>query len=78
MPGSDNSYLQHLGNVAMEVVAAHQAIALGDLDLAVQCAMLHDSIEDQSVSYEQLPVVESQLVKAGARIALVLNQALAK
>ena len=78
MPGSENSYLQHLGNVTMEIVAAHQAMPLSDLDLAIQCAMLHDTIEDQSVSYEQLSVVESQLVKAGAQIALVLNQALAK
>lgn len=63
MPGSENSYLQHLGNVTMEIVAAHQAMPLSDFDLAVQCAMLHDTIEDQGVSYEQL------LSLFGARVA---------
>lgn len=54
MPGSDNSYLQHLGSVSMEILAAHQNIPLANLDLAVMCAMLHDTIEDQGVSYEEL------------------------
>jgi GTP diphosphokinase / guanosine-3',5'-bis(diphosphate) 3'-diphosphatase len=54
MPGSSHSYLQHLGAVTMEILSAHQTLSVDDLDLAVKCAMLHDTIEDQGVSYEEL------------------------
>ena len=55
MPGSELPYIVHLGNVAMEIMAAiSRNCAVDDPDLAVQCALLHDVIEDTGVSYAQL------------------------
>ncbi len=55
VPGTDWPYLTHIGNVAMEVMSA---LALSpDIrqpDLALQCALLHDSLEDTAATYEQL------------------------
>lgn len=53
-PGTEHPYLKHLGMVAMEVLSAHATAAIDDLALAVQCAILHDSIEDQAVSHADL------------------------
>jgi (p)ppGpp synthase/HD superfamily hydrolase len=55
MPGSDIPYINHIGLVAMEVMSA---IAVSDNtnnpDLLVQCALLHDSIEDTDTCYEDI------------------------
>lgn len=52
VPGTELPYIAHVGTVAMEVMCA---IAQGrpaiDPDLAVQCALLHDVIEDTPASY---------------------------
>jgi (p)ppGpp synthase/HD superfamily hydrolase len=50
VPGTDLPYLMHLASVAMETIAGCAADAAIDADLAVQCALLHDSIEDAGVS----------------------------
>ena len=54
-PGTDIPYINHIGLVAMEVMAA---IANGEEiknpDLLVQCALLHDTIEDTSITYEDI------------------------
>jgi guanosine-3',5'-bis(diphosphate) 3'-pyrophosphohydrolase len=47
-------YIVHPVMVAMEVVTALRAEPGRDEDLAVQCALLHDVIEDTPVTYEQL------------------------
>jgi (p)ppGpp synthase/HD superfamily hydrolase len=52
--GSDLPYVVHVAMVAMEVIAAVQAEDGLDVDLAVQCALLHDVIEDAGKSYEDL------------------------
>lgn len=65
MPGSECPYLQHLGHVAMEILQAHQYQALPDLNLAMMCAILHDSIEDQGVSHDLLVQKFSQAVADG-------------
>lgn len=54
VPGTDLPYLKHLGMVAMEIFSAHAVAPVGDLGLAVRCAILHDTIEDQSVRHEEL------------------------
>jgi len=54
VPGSDLPYLLHLNLVSMEILAALVAETGCDGDLAVQCALLHDAIEDTDTSYEQL------------------------
>lgn len=45
--GSDLPYLFHVGAVMMELLAAHNALPIEDIDLAVMCAALHDCMEDQ-------------------------------
>ncbi len=47
IPGTDLPYLKHLAMVTFEIFAAHAAEPIGDLRLAVVCAILHDSVEDQ-------------------------------
>ena len=56
VPGSVMSYVVHFTNVAMEV--ANALIISADTSLnanfAIQCALLHDTIEDTTVSYEDI------------------------
>ena len=54
VPGSDLPYVVHVAMVAMEIIAALQIEDGLDADLAVQCALLHDFIEDAGKSYEDL------------------------
>ncbi|MGE0205779.1 MAG: HD domain-containing protein [Hyphomicrobiaceae bacterium] len=54
VPGGAANYLAHLGAVTMEILAAHLVEPLEDLDLAVQCAILHDTIEDQGITHAVL------------------------
>lgn len=63
VPGTDLPYVVHLSNVAMEIIIAAFHSTDFDLDFAVQVALLHDTIEDTSTSFEEL---ES---KFGVRIA---------
>lgn len=56
VPGSDLPYVVHVTMVAMEVIAALTHEDDLDGDLAVQCALLHDVIEDAGKSYEKLAV----------------------
>jgi len=55
VPGTDIPYINHVGLVAMEAMAA---IAYGEdiknPDLLVQCALLHDTIEDTSATYDEI------------------------
>lgn len=53
-PGTDLPYVIHVTMVAMEVIAALAHEDGLDGDLAVQCALLHDVIEDAGISYERL------------------------
>lgn len=72
LPSSDITYVVHLSNVAMEVIMAHKSGA-GDpgetfnLELAVSGALLHDTLEDTAVSFEDLEKF------AGARAAAVVS-----
>lgn len=45
-------YLTHVGSVAVELIWALQATPDADGDLAVQCAVLHDIIEDTDATYD--------------------------
>ena len=54
VPGSELPYVVHVAMVAMEVIAALQIEGGVDGDLSVQCALLHDVIEDAGRSYEDL------------------------
>lgn len=54
VPGTDIPYLMHFSMVAMEVIAALEKESALDGNLAVQCALLHDTIEDTYITYDRL------------------------
>lgn len=70
-------YILHLGSVAMETLGALREEPVFDEDLAVQCALLHDTLEDTDARYDD---VEREFGEAVARgvLALTKNAALPK
>lgn len=52
--GSQNPYVVHLSNVAMEVFMAAEHTPDFNLSLAIQAALLHDTIEDTGTKREEL------------------------
>jgi len=50
VPGTGLPYLKHLGMVTFEIFAAHAIEPIDNLRLAILCAILHDSVEDQNAS----------------------------
>ncbi len=71
VPGTDFSYIMHLSFVSMEVIAALGVERGRDGNLAVQCALLHDVIEDTAITYEQ---VETKFGKEVAQGVLALSK----
>lgn len=65
VPGSDFPYVVHVVMVAIKVIGALQAEDGIGGDLAVQCALLHDVIEDAGKSYEDLDKVFGKEVAGG-------------
>jgi (p)ppGpp synthase/HD superfamily hydrolase len=55
VPGSNLPYINHIGLVAMEAIAAiaHGA-HIEKPNLLVVCALLHDTIEDTSTTYDEI------------------------
>ncbi len=53
-PGTDLPYLCHVVLVAQEVMAALAVEDHEDGDLALRCALLHDTIEDTAVTHGEL------------------------
>jgi (p)ppGpp synthase/HD superfamily hydrolase len=76
-PSTELPYLMHLNLVSMEILAALSAESGRDGDLAVQCALLHDTIEDTDTSYEQIESMFGIRVADGVA-ALSKNPALEK
>lgn len=72
MPGGDTPYVVHLCQVAMEVMAWPEAD-----DLAVCCALLHDTIEDTAVTYHQVVEAFGEQTAQGV-LALTKNADLPK
>ena len=58
-------YVNHPASVAMEVIHALAQHPEFDGNLAVQCALLHDTLEDTAVTYAQLCEHFGQLVADG-------------
>jgi (p)ppGpp synthase/HD superfamily hydrolase len=77
IPGSDLPYAIHLTNVCMEIMAAICAGEVENPDLAVQCALLHDSIEDTGLSFEEIKMNFGQDVADGI-LALTKNGSIEK
>ncbi len=55
--GSENPYVVHLSNVAMELFAAASHTPGFDLKFAIQTALLHDTIEDTATTKAELEKV---------------------
>ncbi|GAA4152264.1 HD domain-containing protein [Chryseobacterium ginsenosidimutans] len=77
IPGSNLPYVVHLSNVAMEILVASQKSEHFDIEFAVQVALLHDTLEDTDVTFEEL---ENEFGKpvADAVLALTKNDDLQK
>ena len=72
VPGSDIPYINHIGLVAMEATAAiANNPKIGDPNLMIACALLHDSIEDTSTTYDD---VSSEFGKEIADGVLALSK----
>jgi guanosine-3',5'-bis(diphosphate) 3'-pyrophosphohydrolase len=54
VPGTNLPYIVHLCNVSMEIFMAAGNTSNFNLAFAVQVALLHDTIEDTSVNYEEI------------------------
>jgi (p)ppGpp synthase/HD superfamily hydrolase len=54
MLGHELPYLVHLVSVACEVIAALPSTKLADPDLAVSCALLHDTVEDTATTPDEI------------------------
>lgn len=66
-PGTDLPYILHVGLVAMEVIATLAAESGRDADLAVHCALLHDTLEDTDTGYQELADRFGRRVADGVR-----------
>lgn len=54
IPGTSLPYVVHLSNVAMEILIASQNSFNFNLNFAIQIALLHDTLEDTSTTFEEL------------------------
>jgi len=77
VPDSDLPYLLHVTSVAGEVIAALPATPGADADLAVLCALLHDTIEDTATTRAEIEERFGAAVAEGVQ-ALTKDAALAK
>jgi len=73
VPSSELPYLTHIGLVLMEVMAVGDSIE--DIELALSCAILHDTIEDTQVCYEDIVASFSKEIADGV-LALTKNSTL--
>jgi (p)ppGpp synthase/HD superfamily hydrolase len=64
-PDTGLPYLMHITFVAMETIAALEVEPCKDPDLAVQCALLHDVVEDTKVSKGKVKQVFGEEVADG-------------
>ena len=77
MPDDDLPYLVHVSLVTAEVIAALRVENGHDETLAVQCALLHDVLEDTPVTYEGVEAAFGAGVAPGV-LALSKDGRLAK
>ncbi len=66
VPGTPLPYINHVGTVAMEIISAiARDEAVENPDLAVQCALLHDVVEDTATAVAQIGEEFGELVAKG-------------
>jgi|LNFM01.1.fsa_nt_gb (p)ppGpp synthase/HD superfamily hydrolase len=71
VPGSERPYVTHPVEVAAELCAALWLSPVEQPDLAVQCALLHDTVEDTAVRIEE---IEARFGGAVARGVAALSK----
>ena len=77
VPSSELPYVTHVGAVAMEVLATLALEDFAEPDLAVACALLHDTVEDTETTPEQIATEFGPAIAAGVS-ALSKDDALPK
>ncbi len=77
IPGTNLPYVVHLSNVAIEIMTAYQYAADFELDFALKLALLHDTLEDTSATFDEIATVFGVDVAHGVS-ALTKNEALPK
>jgi (p)ppGpp synthase/HD superfamily hydrolase len=77
LPDSTLPYVVHLADVAMEVMTAVAGDASVDANLAVLCALLHDTVEDAGVTADDLRARFGEAVTRGV-LALTKDATLPK
>lgn len=77
VPGSELPYVVHVTSVAAEVIATLATTRLDEPDVAIECALLHDTIEDTGVTFAELENTFGTAVAEGVQ-ALSKNPALPK
>src|SRR4051794_24188070 len=76
MTGSELPYLVHVTSVAGEVLAALEPELDGDL--AVQCALLHDTLEDTATTFDELAAAFGRAVADGVLALSKVDDAIPK
>lgn len=66
-PGKDWPYLVHVVTVTAELIAALPQLHLDDPDLAVTCAILHDTIEDTDATHDEVALAFGKAVADGVQ-----------
>ena len=69
-------YLAHIVSVATEIIAAPSEFKSDELDLAISCALLHDTIEDTHTLFEEIESEFGEQVAHGVA-ALTKDKSLA-
>lgn len=77
IPGTNLPYVVHLSNVAMELLVAAPHSTHFDLNLAIQVALLHDTLEDTSTTIDELTEQFGHEI-SNAVLALTKNKHLPK
>lgn len=75
--GEKIEYINHIGSVVFEIMNAAKNTSDFNAELAIKCALLHDTIEDTDFSTEDLEKEYGQQVQAGV-LALTKNTTLEK
>jgi len=77
VPGKELPYIIHPVSVCMEIMAAITVEGMRNPDLAVQCALLHDTVEDTDTTLNDINSLFGREVAAGVG-ALTKNRELPK
>ncbi|HAS46146.1 MAG TPA: bifunctional (p)ppGpp synthetase/guanosine-3',5'-bis(diphosphate) 3'-pyrophosphohydrolase [Microscillaceae bacterium] len=76
IPGSEIPYVTHVARVASEVILAwSQSTTKFEINYAIACALLHDTIEDTSVTFDEVVQQFGEEIAHGV-LALTKNETL--